>query len=447
MNSQENYLIELRKNVKKEIKIIKQIISFSTNLEKASSSQEREMILAQITSLKGALRKSYEDVSGILEDMSIIKPLSLQKIPVKGKSWAQKKIAPKPKPLEMYTQTSPDLKKVKSHGGSSEITELEKRIIKRLKNKEKKVVIKKEKKASKYVRTSNKFFRDYAEKLHKKSLFISLKKDLLKANLDFIPQSYISVIFYTTFLATIAGVFIFLFFLFFTINFGEMSIKMVDTGIGTRFLQVFWILLAAPLFAFAMMFFYPSMEKKYIENKINQELPFATIHMSAISGSMVEPSKIFDILIATKEYPFLEKEFTKLINEINVYGYDLITALRNVGTNSASSKLGEIFNGIATTINSGGDLQNFFDKRSQSLLFDYRLEREKYTKTAETFMDIYISLVIAAPMILMLLLMMMNVSGLGIGLAGSTITLIMVLGVSMINVIFLVFLQLKQPAG
>ena len=121
--------------------------------------------------------------------------------------------------------------------------------------------------------------------------------------------------------------------------------------------------------------------------------------------------------------------------------------MKNIGFNNPSKKLAELLNGIAITINSGGSLQDFFDKRAQSLLFDYRIEREKYTKTAETFMDIYISLVIAAPMILMLLLIMMRVSGLGISLSTSMLTLVMVLGVVMINIIFLTFLQLKQPTG
>ncbi len=58
-------------------------------------------------------------------------------------------------------------------------------------------------------------------------------------------------------------------------------------------------------------------------------------------------------------------------------------------------------------------------------------------------MDIYISVVIAAPMILMLLLIMMKISGLGIGFSTGMIGLIMALGVSMINVVFLVFLNVR----
>ncbi len=130
---------------------------------------------------------------------------------------------------------------------------------------------------------------------------------------------------------------------------------------------------------------------------------------------------------------------------MNVLGHDLITSLRNVAFKSPSKKLGELLNGLATTITSGGNLPEFFNKRAESYLFDYKLEREKYTKMAETFMDIYISVVIAAPMILMLLLMMMKISGFGIPLSTSAITIIMILGVCVVNIGFLTFLSLRQP--
>lgn len=321
---------------------------------------------------------------------------------------------------------------------------LEKEILRRLKKRPKIVVEKKDKKPSKYLEISNNFFHKYAESLGKKEMFRTLNRDLVKANLQIIPKSYISIILFTTLLSIIAAFFIFLFFLFF--NFGAKLpiITRVTDGFGVRFIKVFWILFVIPAATFFMMYLYPSLERKNAETRINQELPFATIHMSSISGSMIDPSKIFSIIVSTKEYPYVGKEFVKLMNDINVLGYDLITALRHSAFNSPSDKLAELFNGLATTITSGGNLPMFFDKRAQSLLFEYRIEKEKHTKTAETFMDIYISVVIAAPMILMLLLMMMKISGFGIAIGTSTITALMMIGVSIINIVFLTFLHLKQ---
>ena len=61
-------------------------------------------------------------------------------------------------------------------------------------------------------------------------------------------------------------------------------------------------------------------------------------------------------------------------------------------------------------------------------------------------MDIYISVVIAAPMILMLLLITMRISGLGIGLSTGMIALVMSLGVAVINFVFLIFLNIRGGA-
>lgn len=133
------------------------------------------------------------------------------------------------------------------------------------------------------------------------------------------------------------------------------------------------------------------------------------------------------------------------MNEVNIYGHDLVTALRNTADYCPSKKLTDLYNSLATNITSGGDLGEFFDKRSESLLLDYRLERERSTRSSETFIDVYISVVIAAPMILMLLFMMIQVSGLGISLSTTAISLIMVFGVALINFVFLMFLRFKQP--
>ena len=322
---------------------------------------------------------------------------------------------------------------------------LERQTLKRIKRGEKIAIEKKIKKANKYVKISNDIFSDFSRILEKKPIFFPLKRDLIKANLQFIPSNYISVILFTTLLSFVVSVFVFIFFLFFNIGAALPIITLVTERFLSRFLKIFWILLAIPLATFLFMYFYPAMEKKSAEDKINQELPFATIHMAAVSGSMIDPSNIFKIIVATGEYKYLEKEFVKLINEINIYGYDFVSALRRSAYNSPSRKLSELFNGLATTITSGGNLPGFFEKRAQSLLFEYRLEREKYTRSAETFMDIYISVVIAAPMILMLLLIMIKITNLGIPLTTQMLTLIIIAGVSFVNIIFLTFLYLKQP--
>ncbi|MEK6926534.1 MAG: type II secretion system F family protein [Nanoarchaeota archaeon] len=436
MTDQGSYIIDLKKLVEKEAKVVKELIGLFREQERSLSAEEKDMISSNIKSLKSLLSKTNDDIYSVLEDMTIVKPL-----PETRMKAPEFKIETR----REFVEAKPSIIKHELTKVEKEIDHLDRKTLKRLKKKERKKRIIKEKKPSKYVGAANKLFGSYAESLSKKSFFVTLRRELVKAHLQFIPKSFIAAMLFTSFLSIFAAIFVFMFFLFFNISSNPPFITKVAEAIGSRVLKTFWILIFIPLATFFGMYLYPSLEKKFLENKVNEELPFATIHMAAISGSLVEPSKMFNILISTGDYPSLSKEFTKLINEINVYGYDFVNALRSCGASTASKKLGELYNGLATAINSGGSIQNFFDKKSQSFLFDYQLERERYTKTAETFMDIYISLVIAAPMILMLLLIMMSVSGLGTSFSTSTITLLMILGVTMINILFLTFLQLKQP--
>ncbi|HUS48699.1 MAG TPA: type II secretion system F family protein [Candidatus Paceibacterota bacterium] len=300
-------------------------------------------------------------------------------------------------------------------------------------------------KPSLYAKISNRFFSKWSNQLIDKGHFSKLRGELRKANMPFLLHTYISMAFFTTVLSVFAAILILVVLLFFNVGIGFPFFALTKESILLRLAKYFWLIFAIPAAMFFAFYFYPSTEKKSIAKKINQELPFIVIHMSAIASSGVEPSNIFKIIVLGEEYPATKKELKKLLNQINLYGYDLVTALRNSARLTSSNKLAELFNGLATTITSGGSLNEFLDKRAETLVFDYRLEREKYTHMAETFMNIYISVVIAAPMILTMLLVMITLTGMGFGLSMNAVSLLMVLGIAVINIVFLVFLHLKQP--
>ena len=427
---------DLKENFDDHKKIAEEIEELSKELELSNSSQEREMIFSQIKLLAESLKKSGQGVVKETEKISVPKQLSAYQ-PLSGINLQPTTPTTTPVRGEITQGFAPSKKREK-------VTSLERLTLKRMKRKVIKVVKIKEKKPNLYVKMASSIFSKTSMGLIKKGKFHMLKRNLIKANLEFVPANYISLIFFTTILSFFVAILVTTFFLFFNVVISPPFIVPTEDSIGPRFLKVFLLLFASPAAVYLFSYFYPSMERKSLEGKLNHELPFAVIHMSSISNSMIEPSKIFAIIISTGEYVNLSKEFIKLLNEINIYGYDFVTALRDMAFNSPSRKLSDLYNGLATTINSGGDLPKFFDERAETLLFEHKIEVEKEAKSAETFMDIYISVVIAAPMILMLLLMMMRISGLGLSLSTGMITLVMVLGVSLMNIMFLAFLQLKK---
>ncbi len=446
----EELIKELKNNVQKEKRALQELTILYKQYVKLKSFSEKRMMASQVKELRKNLHEANERAFKNVKTIYLPKPLP--KIEDKKEKEVKNKIpsfVPSIKEPQsfnaqnVYEPTGEDPNKEKytlldkekfaeekrEPGTKKEIIPkkrkklikrskdlklegLEKATLKRLMQREKKVVKKKEKKPNKFAKRANKMFGKTSIKMLEKKTFRSMERDLIKANMQITATLPI--------------------------------VNLITEDIFGRFLKTFWIIIVVPIITFVIMYFYPLLEKKSTAHKIDHELPFATINMAAISGSLIDPSKIFNIIIATKEYPYLSKEFTKILNEINIHGYNFVGALRNASFNCPSKKLSELLSGLATTINSGGDLPNFFDERSKSLLFDHRLEKERQAKTAETFMDIYISLVVAAPMILMLLLIMMQISGLGVGFSTNTITVIMVLAVSVINILFLTFLEVKK---
>jgi len=429
---------ELERNIDAEIAMLREISSYMKKLARAAE-QDKKLLEGAVKSLKASMRVINKSIPIMLRDISLTnklphrgmkKSVKFENVKFKGVGSEVEVVLnqeDKEKFLKELSISESFVKKLKKESADKEeFTEF---------------------KASRgYLKLANKYFMDRADKWIKKGYFKSLSLGLRKANVDVLFKSYVAMIFMTVVFSVVFAILLTVFLLFVDASFVWPFFSLYDGSYLARIGRIFWIPLVIPVLTFFALYYYPSTEKKSLGKKINQELPFAVIHMSAISGSGIEPSEIFKIIGLSKEYPYLRKEIRKVLNQINLYGYDLVTALNNASKISPSEKLAELFSGLSTTITSGSSLKDFFEKRSGSLLLSYRLEREKYTKLVETFLDIYISIVVAAPMIFLLLLILMTVSGIGVGFTSVQLSVISVFSIALLNVAFLVFLQIKQPS-
>ncbi len=284
------------------------------------------------------------------------------------------------------------------------------------------------KSGSEYVRLANKFFLKTSEKLVPS--FSGLAKDLKRANIGMILVSYISTMLFSILLSFVASLMIF----------GLLLVA------NPAYWVHFWYIIIVPILTFVFFYIYPSSEATANEKEITYELPFATIHMAAIAMSDVEPTKIFKIISSTDDYSHVGREMKKIVAQVEIYGYDLVTSLKNVAAQISNDKMAELLGGLAINISTGGELKAYLEKKADSYLTDYRLTRKKYIDIAGTFMDIYIAILIATPLILVLMLVLMDVAKLSENLPGLNSLILMAIGVVVIlNIIFLFILNIKQP--
>ncbi len=429
----------IKKNIETEMGMLGEISSYNQKLPSAAP-LEKKLLMQTIDALINSLRIINDSIPDLLSLISLAK-----KLPGSiAKKEKLEKVSVKIKERE-FDATIP-IRNRKKLLKELSIRESHISRLKRRRKKESKLEEYTEFKAARgYLKLANKLFLDFATYLINKGHFKNLSKELRKANIDLLFHAYLAMIFLTVCLSVIASFLVMFGLLFFNVGIDWPFFSMFEGDYLIRLVQIFWIPIIVPIVMFFILYYYPTTEKKGLSRRINQELPFAVIHMSAISGSGIQPSEIFRIIGLSREYPYLRKEIRKIINQINLYGYDLVTALNNTAATTPSTKLSELFSGLATTITSGGDFAEFFNKRAETLLIDYRLEREKYSKTAETFMDVYISVVIAAPMVLMLFLILLTIGSFDIGLSITQLTFLIISVIAIINIFFLAFIHINQP--
>ncbi len=415
---------ELRSNIESEMNMLREIVSYERRIQDAGM-KERKMLEEVVGSLTKRMRILNNSIPEIIKNISINKRLlddrvvkNLEKIEVQEDKRGLKVVLNKKDKDEFISELN-----------------IGKKNLERIKNfKEKKSEENDLKKPRKIVKFSNMFFFRIVEHLTKSKDFDNLKIDLRKANIDLLLESYLSLTLLSACIALVLGLL------------GSIGVMtLLNWQIGMKIIFSIFLVMGLPAITLFLFYIYPSVERDSIAKKVEQELPFAVIHMSAISGSGIEPSQIFKIIGTSGDYPNLRKEIRKVLNQINLYGYDLVTALNHVSRSTPSKKLSELLLGLSATISSGGQLQSFFEKRAETLLLSYRLEREKFTKMAETFMDIYITVVIAAPMILLLIFILLSVGDFNIGISPGLGTFLLIVLISIINIVFLGVVHLKQP--
>ena len=293
-----------------------------------------------------------------------------------------------------------------------------------------KIEAEKENKISFFSIIAGKMFSNIAFKIRDNKIFLKLNEDLRKSNSTLLLTNYISTMILSVFISLI-------------ISLASLFFFILQNQIGFGVISLFF-----PFVIFFFLYFFPSSQASSIKSKVEDELPFAIIHMSAISGSGVTPLQIFEIIAKSSEYPAVGSEMRKIVNQINLYGYSLVNSLRSIAKKTASPRLSDLLNGIATTIASGGDLSDYLDKNASDTLNDYKLRRKRYLTISETYADIYTGLLIAAPLIFMLILVLVNVIGGGIaGMSPETLAMLGIGALVVVNIAFVVFLEISQPKG
>jgi len=288
-----------------------------------------------------------------------------------------------------------------------------------------------------YGKLANFFLRGISLRLSKRH-FRDLRQSVVRADIHTLSTTYVSSMLFTTFLvfaAAFAGIFAFGIFL----GSSAINFNLVLRSSG--------IALLSALIAYFLYFTAPLMIANHHKRVIKNDLPFVIIHMAAVAGSGAQPVSMFHLVLSTGEYKGVEREIKKILNYVNLFGYSLSSALRAVSITTPNKDFKDLLNGIVSVIESGGDLKFYLKGKADDAFTNYKLERKRYVEALSTYSDIYIGVLLAAPLLFIVTLTIINL--LGGTIAGFSVRTLAFfgtfVGMPLLNIAFLVFLQLVQP--
>ncbi|MBT4351926.1 hypothetical protein HOD20_05335 [archaeon] len=236
------------------------------------------------------------------------------------------------------------------------------------------------------------------------ALFKKLYLAIRYANIKVLSNTYINIMFLISISALILSIPIL------TVLFSLQGNSIFLMIIKTMFFSSI-----STLMTFTALYYYPFSLIKKRKASINTNLPFAIDHMSSVISSGVSPAVMFKLISASKEYGEVSIEMEKIYNYIDVFGYDLLTAMRAVSYTTPSADLKEFFEGFISNVETGGELKNYLSQKSSEALMNYRLKRQKYVESLATYSDIYTGVLIAAPLFFVTTFSLVSVMGGQIG--------------------------------
>ncbi len=269
-------------------------------------------------------------------------------------------------------------------------------------------------------------------------IFKDLDLNLQRASVKISFRAYVSITIFTTIAATImvlatAPVVL-------TLVVGMALLPAILFGIGGSLL--------AGACTVVVFYFYPIYQADKHKREIEDEMPFTTGYMAILANAGVSPEKIFSSLASLKQPLAASTEAKDVTRHINLFGMDIISALEKTSKRTPSEKFQQILDGMIATMHSGGNLGAFLQERFRAYIRIRKLALKKYADTLSMLAEVYVTLLLTAPLLFVIMLSVMSVMGGGSLGAFSSDTLLQVityLGIPVCALIFLITVDSSSP--
>ncbi|HNX17625.1 MAG TPA: type II secretion system F family protein [Methanoregula sp.] len=156
---------------------------------------------------------------------------------------------------------------------------------------------------------------------------------------------------------------------------------------------------------------YPSVVAGNRKRNIDATLPYAINYITSMSTAGITPAEIFRLLGDSPIYGESSVEARYIAREIDIFGRDLIDALRIVSASTPSQRMKEFLQGAMASISSGGNLTEYFRTKANQYALENRQTQKLFLDTLALIAESYVTAMVAGTLFLIILQSIMSVLG------------------------------------
>jgi len=266
--------------------------------------------------------------------------------------------------------------------------------------------------------------------------FADLRSDLRKAGKRISLQEYLSTALFTCFVVFLIEI---------------PTFSFILGVVFQRFLFALLTALSISAFLSALLFIgflrWPSLIVREQAKQIDRHLPFASLYLATIAGSKLPLTQVFRIFSQFRLYPAIDKEVKKIVQDVEMFGYDIDRALERAVARTPSRKFGELIWGILSTRTAGGDISVYLREKSLGFFTEYRRELYEFSRKLTIYIQMYLTAAVLG--VLFFVILTSIVSGITGVAANVLFVQFFLIGVflPLVAVVFIWLVKATSPAG
>lgn len=255
----------------------------------------------------------------------------------------------------------------------------------------------------------------------KRDEFVELRSDLVQARMKtpfeaYLATAYVSSILVGLVMAFLIGGITYLFNIPSMITYkGALPSFFIGLSeyrllIGTTLAVILSLLIFGGITYFSFLI-YPKVAAGNRRRNIDATLPYAINYVTAMSTAGITPAEIFRLLGQSRIYGETAVEARYISREIDMFGKDLIEAMRIASTFTPSPRMKEFLQGAMATISSGANLTDYFRNKAVQYSNENQQQQKTFLETLGLIAESYVTAMVAGTLFLIILQSIMSIMG------------------------------------